>query len=94
MFKMKNNKGSELLNEIFQNRALPYNLRTNSNFSSRQVHSLSHDTELLPFLRPKIWELVPEDTKQSGSLKIFINKFKSGYPQDVLVDYAEFIFNT
>ena len=94
MFKMKNNKGSELLNEIFQNRALPSNLRTNSNFSSRQVHSLYHDTESLSFLRPKIWELVPEDTKQSGSLKIFINKFKSGYPQDVLVNYAEFIFNT
>ena len=66
----------EFLNEIFQNRALLYNLRTNSNFSSRQVHSVYHGTESLSFLGPKIWELVPEDTKQSESLEIFKNKIK------------------
>ena len=70
----------EFLNEIFQNRALPYNLRTNSSFSSRQVHSVYHGTESLSFLGPKIWELVPEDTKQSESLKIFKNKIKKWVP--------------
>ena len=70
----------EFLNEIFQNRALLYNLRTNSNFSSRQVHSVYHGTESLSFLGPKIWELVPEDTKQSESLKIFKNKIKKWVP--------------
>ena len=53
----------ELLNKIFQNRALPCNLRTNVNFSSRQVHSVYHGTESLSFLGPKIWELVLEETK-------------------------------
>ena len=66
----------EFLNEIFQNRALLYNLRTNSNFSSRQVNPVYHGTESLSFLGPKIWELVPEDTKQSESLQIFKNKIK------------------
>ena len=63
MFNIKSNMALEFLNEIFQNRALPYNLRINSNFSSRQVHSVYHGTESLPFLGPKIWELFPEDTK-------------------------------
>ena len=66
--------------EIFQKRALPYNLRTNSNFSSRQVHSVYHGTESLSFLGPKIWELVPEDTKQSESLEIFKNEIKKWVP--------------
>ena len=80
MFKIKNNMAPEFFNEIFQNRALPYNLRTNSNFSSRQVHSVYHRTESLSFLGPKIWELVPVDTKQPESLKIFKNNIKKWVP--------------
>ena len=79
-FKIKSNMAPEFLNEIFQNKALLYNLKTNSNFSSRQVHSVYHGTELLSFLGPKTWELIPEDTKQSESLKIFKNKIKKWVP--------------
>ena len=80
MFKIKNNMAPEFLNEIFQNRALLYNLRTNSNFSSRQVHSVYHGTESLSFLGPKKWRLVPGYTKQSESLKNFRNKIKKWVP--------------
>ena len=80
MFQIKNNMAPEFFNEIFQNRALPYNLRTNSSFSSRQVHTVCHGTKSLSFLGPKIWELVPEDIKQSESLKIFKNKIKKWVP--------------
>ena len=64
MFKIKSNlnMNPEFLEKIFQNRALLYKLRTNSNFSSRQVHSVYHGTESLSFLGSKIWKLVPEDT--------------------------------
>ena len=50
MFKIKNNIAPEFLNEIFQERSLPYNLRTNSHFCSRQVRSVYHGTESLSFL--------------------------------------------
>ena len=76
MFRIKNNMAPEFLNEIFQNRVLVYNLRRNSNFSRRQVNSVYHGTESLSFLGPKIWELVPEDAKQSESLRIFKNNIK------------------
>ena len=64
MCKIKNNMVPEFLNEIFQNRAPLYNLRTNSNFCSRQAHSVYHGTGSLSFLGPKTWKLVPEDTKK------------------------------
>ena len=80
MYKIKNDMAPELLNAIFQNRTLPYNLRTNLSFSVRQVHSVYHGTESLSFLGPKIWELVPEDIKQSESLEIFKNKIKKWVP--------------
>ena len=81
----------EFLNEIFQNRALLYNLRTNSNFSSRQVHSVYHGTTSLSFLGPKIWKLVLRIQNNQKVLKFLKIKLKSGYLQDVLVDYAVFI---
>ena len=76
MCKKKSDMAPEFLNAIFQKRKLPFNLRTNSSFSVRQVHSVYHGTESLSFLGPKIWELVPDDIKQSECLEIFKNKIK------------------
>ena len=71
--KMKNNTASKILNEIFKNRASSYSLRW-------QVHSIYYGTESLSFLGPKIWELVPEDKKQSESLGILKIKIKNWVP--------------
>ena len=67
----------EIINEIFQNSASTYNLRKNSNFPIRKVHSLNHGTESLLFLDPKTRELVPENIKQSESPENF--KLKIGF---------------
>ena len=71
--KIKKNTASEILNEIFQNRTSSYSLRW-------QVHSVYYGTESLSFLGPKIWELVPEDKKQSESLDILKIKIKNWVP--------------
>ena len=67
-------------NEVFQNRALAHNLRTHSNYSSRQVHSAYHSTESLSFLGyrflSKIWELVPEIQNNQKVLKSLKIKLK------------------
>ena len=76
LYKVKSNMAPEILNEIFQNRTSSYTLRTNSSFAVRPVHSVYRGTESLSFLGPKIWELVPEDVKQSESLEIFKKKIK------------------
>ena len=61
----------KVLNDIFQNRALPYSLRVNPNFSSRQVHSVYHGTESLSFLGP---------INNKKSTQIFKNKIKKWVP--------------
>ena len=66
---------AEPFNEVFQNKALPYNVRVNSKFSGWQVHSMYHVTESLSFLGPKVCKLVPADSKETASLEIFKNKF-------------------
>ena len=55
------------------------------------MHSVYNVTESLSFLGPKIWELVPEDTKQSESLEVFKNKIKQWVPSRYLFIYL-FIF--
>ena len=79
-YKVKSNMAPEILNEIFQNRTSSYNLRTNSSFAVRPVHSVYHGTESFSFLGQKIWELVPEHVKQSESLEIFKKKIKQWVP--------------
>ena len=79
-YKVKSNMATEILNEIFQNRTSSYNLRTNSSFVVRPVHSVYHGTESFSFLGQKIWELVPEHVKQSESLEIFKKKIKQWVP--------------
>ena len=70
----------EGLSEIFQNRTSSYNLRKNSGFYVRKIYSVYQGTESLSFLGPKIWELVPEDIKQSASLAVFKSKIKHWVP--------------
>ena len=51
----------------------------NSSFYVTKVHLVDHGTESPSFLGPKVWELVPEDLKQSESLDIFKTKIKIRY---------------
>ena len=80
MYKVKNQMAPEILHDTFKIRTPTYDLRNNSYFSIRQVHSVYHGTESLSFLGPKIWELVPEDIKHSESYEIFKRKIKDWIP--------------
>ena len=64
-------KISDIVREIFQERSVPYNLRSDNNCASRHVNSVYHGTESLSFLGPKIWEQVPPELKAMETLDIF-----------------------
>ena len=53
MFKISNNLSPDIVKEIFQKRMVPYNLRSENSYMSRQVNSVYHDTESLSFQGPK-----------------------------------------
>ena len=80
MFKIFKNLSPDIVREIFQERSVPYNLRSDNNFASRHLNSVYHGTESLSFLGPKIWEQVPPELKALESLDIFKTQIKKWIP--------------
>ena len=80
MSKIYKGLSPEILREKFASKTISYNLWRNDTFEKRQVHSVNHSTESLSFLDPKIWNLVPVELKQSGSLDSSKLKIKNWVP--------------
>ena len=55
----------------------PYNPRYVSQFNTPSVNTVCHGTDSISFLRPKIWNLLPNELKNIQSLKAFKNRIKS-----------------
>ena len=76
MFKIHRGLSPEILRETFVPKTSSYNLRRNDTFEKRKVHSVYHGTELLSFLDPKIWDLVPVELKSVRDSVLFQIKNK------------------
>ena len=63
---------------------MPYELRQRSQFQIPFVHLVFSGTENLKFLGSKIWALLPNEMKQSESLKKFRNAMKQWNPKSCL----------
>ena len=57
-------------------------MRQISEFSRPLVKSVYHGSESLSFLRPKIWDMLPDDYKDIDNLNIFKNKIKKWKPEN------------
>ena len=65
IFKVSRDLSPEIVNELFQFREqIRYELRQRSQVQIPLVHSVFIGTKSLKFLGPKIWALVPNETKQ------------------------------
>ena len=65
------------MREVFKiNTALPYNLKTHNDFSSRVPKTAKYGTEAISFLVPKVWVLVPEKIKECSCLEAFKSKIR------------------
>ena len=65
-----------LLNEVFVPRQCSYELRGNNFLERRRVKSVRYSTESISSLAPKIWEILPNEIKDSDTLQIFKAKIK------------------
>ena len=81
MFKVKNNIAPEIMKELFAPKMSSYDLQNNNSFKRRRVKSVWHSTELVSYLGPKIWDLVPSEMKESESLNGFKFEIKSWAPE-------------
>ena len=74
MLKVKNNIALEIMKELLAPKMSLYDLRNNNSFKIRRVNSVRNGNELVTYLGPKIWDLVPNEIKEFASLNAF--KFK------------------
>ena len=74
-----------ILNEVFKNNeTIPYDLRLRN--------ELRYGAETISFLSPKIWSLIPQNIKDSGSLPCFKKTLENGNPTAHVV-YAKHFCN-
>ena len=77
MFQIYRGLSPNILREIFVAKISLYNLIRNNTLERQQVRSVYHGTELLSFLGPKIWNLVPLKLKQLEILQIIDKEMDS-----------------
>ena len=82
LFKVKNNLSNHIMNDIFELRNLNYNIRSQSDFLSKQVNTVNYGLKSLKYLGPKIWNFVPFDIRESQSLHEFRRKIKLSVPEN------------
>ena len=59
MFKVYRIISLPIFCEIFHQRDISHNLRNNSEFPMPNVSSVFHGNEIILYLGPKIWDIVP-----------------------------------
>ena len=81
MFKVKNNIAPEIMKELFAPKVSHYDLHNNNSFKRRRVYFVWHGTKLVSYLGLKIWDLVPNEVKESESLNGFKFKIRRWVPE-------------
>ena len=69
----------------------PYDLRNNNSFQKRSVNSVWHGTESVSYLGQKMWDLVPNEIKESESPNAFKFKIKRWTPEEFHAEHAKYI---
>ena len=59
-----------------------FKLRQVSAFSRPMVKSIYHGTEIISYLRPKIWDIFPERLKNIDNLEHFKKEIKTWKPDN------------
>ena len=80
MYKVKNNISPNFISEIFSKSDNSCNLRNSNDFITPRVNSVFRGDETIRNIGPKIWDLLPLDTKISPTLNSFILKVKKWKP--------------
>ena len=82
MFKVSNSLSPVLMNDIFKLRVeQTYNLRKLSQFYRPKVNSVYNGTKSVSFLGLIIWDLVPNELKDTGNLAAFKKAIKKWSPE-------------
>ena len=82
MYEVRKGMSPCQITELFARRnEHPYNLRHNAKFLKAFVNSVRCETESISYLRPKIWDMVPDTYKNIDSLYNFKKVIKKCNPE-------------
>ena len=82
MYKIKNGISPLIITELFEQRNEQYyNLRKNSQFTIPQIRTVSHGSEIISFLGPKMWNIFPDRLKNANSIEAFKMQIKKWRPE-------------
>ena len=68
------------MSEIFNLRDIYYNLHSQTDFKQGPVNTVNYGLKSLRYLAPKIFNIIPLEIRDSGSLTEFITNIKSWIP--------------
>ena len=81
IYKFVNGISAPIMDEIFSlNDTSTFNLRSQNPLKRIIPKTVWYGTESLSYLAPKIWDIVPDDIKDSNSLPTFKSKIKQWIP--------------
>ena len=76
IFKTKSHLNPPFMKDIFQERNMNYNLRHGNDAQVPKVRTTSFGIETIAYLGSRLWQLLPQEIKQSNTLPIFIKRIK------------------
>ena len=68
IYKVVNNIAPTIVSELFSFSSVNYSLRSGSQFHQPSASTVWNGQEIISYLRPNIWNMVPEEMKQKSSL--------------------------
>ena len=80
LYKVKHSLSPKIMNSLFIERHIPYSLRSIIVFETNTVKTNKYGTETIRYRAPTIWNILPEEIKDSTSLNEFKSKVKHWKP--------------
>ena len=86
--KTRKNISCHIMNELFEQRNIIYNLRSQTDFTTGPISTVNNGQNNLRYLGPKIWNNIPLDIRNSGNIEKFTRKIKCWLLKIILVSYV------
>ena len=71
LFKIKTKASPNIMYDIFERREVRYNLRSHTDFAGHNVNTVNYGINSLKMFATKVWNLVPQEIKESSSIEDF-----------------------
>ena len=81
LYKTRNNISSHIMKELFEQRNIIYNLRSQTDFTTGPISTVNNGLNSLRYLGPKIWNITPH-IRNSGNIEERMRKIKCWTPKN------------